>query len=223
MMKTRPVFPIPVSFVFVKPSGLKFSLATLLALLLLISGCSNQPSPAPQTTAPPPTTITAAPEKKAQIVDPAMYQQGLDALAVNDLAGARKIFQQFIQNNAQLSGAYLNLALIDYREENYQQAEKLLEIALSLNPEQAAAFHLKGLIDQQQGHIKQARDNYLRAIELKPDYMNAHYNLALLYDIYLQEIELAIQHYNLYLNLNTEKDAATREWINHLKNTLNNG
>ncbi len=223
MKKARPVFPIPASCMLVKPRCLNFSLSTLLTVLLLISGCSSQPSPAPQTTAPPTPATQVPQEKKAQIVDPAMYQQGLDALALNDLAGARKIFQQFIQNNPQLSGAYLNLALIDYRQENYQQAEKLLDIALSLNPEQPVAFHLKGLIDQQQGRIKQARDSFLRAIELKPDYMNAHYNLALLYDIYLQEIELAIQHYNLYLDLNTEKDAATREWINHLKNTLNNG
>lgn len=201
-----------------------FYLVSLVTLLLLISGCSSQQAPEPQVIKPAtPVAETAPSTKPAPKIDPTLYQLGLDALAVNDLSGARKNFQQFIQRYPQLPGAYLNLALIDYRQENYEQAEKLLEIALSLNPEQAVAFHIRGLIDQQQGRIKQARDNYLRAIELNPDYMNAHYNLALLYDIYLQEIALAIQHYNQYLNLTTEQDSATREWVNHLQNTLNNG
>jgi len=64
--------------------------------------------------------------------------------------------------------------------------------------------------------------DYLKAIEIKPAYANAQYNLALLYDIYLQEIELAIKHYEIYTSLLKKPDEATQEWINHLKGTLKN-
>jgi tetratricopeptide (TPR) repeat protein len=199
-------------------------LVTLLLIVHLITACgAKSPPPLSDTASTKPITQEIEQQPPAQAINTALYQQGLDALALNDLSGARKIFQQFIDDNPRLSGPYTNLALIEYKQEHYKQASKLLDIALSLNPEQAAAFHLKALIHLQQGEILPARDHYLRAIEIKPDYKNAHYNLALLYDIYLQEIELAIQHYTRYLSLTTEKDSRTREWVNHLKNTLNNG
>ncbi len=73
------------------------------------------------------------------------------------------------------------------------------------------------------GKINDAKKDYIKAIELKPDYINAHYNLALLYDIYLQEITLAIKHYETYLSLLKKTDEATQEWVNHLRGTLANG
>jgi tetratricopeptide (TPR) repeat protein len=196
----------------------------LFFVLQLFTACS-QKQPAPQTDEPASENVQQqkAPVTEEKAIDTEMYQQGLDALALNDFSSARNIFQQFIKENPTLSGAYTNLALIDYKQEKYDQAFKLIEIALSINPQQAAAFHLRAQLYLQQGKIKRARDDYLMALKLKPDYINAHYNLALLYDIYLQEIALAVEHYNKYLSLITEKDSATREWVNHLKNTLKNG
>ncbi len=204
-------------------SSISLRVIAVFFMLQLFPACSQK--------SPPPPTVEPVPVKdqpqaaviKEKAIDSEMYQQGLDALALNDFSSARKIFQQFIKDNPGLSGAYTNLALIDNKQGNYDQALKLIEIAISINPQQAAAFHLRAQLYQQQGKIKLARDDYQMAIKLKPDYSNAHYNLALLYDIYLQEIALAIEHYNIYLSLTTEKDSATREWVNHLKNTLKNG
>jgi Tfp pilus assembly protein PilF len=202
--------------------GIRF--IAVLFVLQLFTACSQKALP-PQTVEPAPVNVQqqTKPDVKEKSVDTEMYQRGLDALALSDFTTARKIFQQFIKDNPTLSGAYTNLALIDYKQKNYDQAFRLIEIAISINPQQAAAFHLRAQLYLQQGKIKLARDDYQRAIRLKPDYINAHYNLALLYDIYLQEIALAIEHYNIYLSLTTEKDTATREWVNHLKSTLKNG
>jgi Tfp pilus assembly protein PilF len=205
-------------------SSLSVRFAVAFFVLQLFTACS-QKNPMPEKVEP-----VAVKEQQQQApvieekkIDTEMYQQGLDALAINDYSNARKIFQQFIKDNPDLSGAYINLALIDYKQERYDQALKLIEIALSINPEKAEAFHLRAQLYLQQGKIKLARNDYEMAIKLKPDYTNAHYNLALLYDIYLQEIALAIEHYNIYLSLTTEKDTATREWVNHLQRTLKNG
>ncbi len=87
----------------------------------------------------------------------------------------------------------------------------------------APAYNLRAQLQLKKGAIKQAQQDYLKAIELYPDYTIAHYNLALLYDIFLQEIALAIEHYSIYLSLLDKEDENTRDWINHLKNTLKNG
>ncbi|MFV9615434.1 MAG: tetratricopeptide repeat protein, partial [Gammaproteobacteria bacterium] len=82
---------------------------------------------------------------------------------------------------------------------------------------------LRGQLFVTKRKIHDAKKDYEKAIELKPDYSNAHYNLALLYDIYLQEMALAIKHYETYLSLIKKPDEATQEWVNHLKGVLANG
>ncbi|MCP3669417.1 MAG: tetratricopeptide repeat protein, partial [Gammaproteobacteria bacterium] len=112
---------------------------------------------------------------------------------------------------------------IDYQQKKYERSFKQINKAIELNPLQAQSYHLRAQIQLQNGEIKQARSDYQKALELDPAYLNAHYNLALLYDIYLQEIALAIEHYSIYLSLLGEKDEAMQDWINHLKGTLENG
>ncbi len=170
----------------------------------------NQPESEPQT-------------KGTRIINEHEYQQGIDALRILDYDKAKRLFSRFIQNNPSLSGAYVNLALIAFHEEDYVAVDKLTRQAIDLNPNQAPAYHLRAQLQLKKGKIKLAREDYLKAIELRPDYSNAHYNLALLYDIYLQEIALAIEHYSIYLSLLDKEDLRTQEWISHLRNTLENG
>ena len=95
--------------------------------------------------------------------------------------------------------------------------------ALELNPKQAQALNIRAQLYIKDGKIHKAKDDYIKAIKIKPDYINAQYNLALLYDIYLQEIELAITHYKIYLSLLKKTDVITKEWVTHLEGALNDG
>ncbi len=157
-----------------------------------------------------------------EIIDEHKYLQGIDALSARDLETAEKMFSQFMQKNPSLSGAYVNLALIAFRQQDDDKATTLVEQAIALNPQQAQAYHLRAQLHLNNGDIKLARQDYLKAIELNPGYTNAHYNLALLYDIFLQELALAIEHYSIYLSLLDREDQRTRDWISHLRNTLEN-
>jgi tetratricopeptide (TPR) repeat protein len=49
-------------------------------------------------------------------------------------------------------------------------------------PGLAVHYNNKGLAQYQQGQLKSAENDYLRAINLYPDYTAAHYNLGLLYE-----------------------------------------
>lgn len=147
------------------------------------------------------------------------YQNGIIALSNNDDAKAERIFNELIQNTPELAGPYTNLALIHFKNREFEQSLELVNKALLRNPEQAQAYQLRGQILVTKRKINDAKSDYIKAIKLKPDYINAHYNLALLYDIYLQEIALAIKHYETYLSLIKEPDTSTQEWVTHLKGT----
>jgi tetratricopeptide (TPR) repeat protein len=58
----------------------------------------------------------------------------------------------------------------------------LLFIFYNQLPGLAVHYNNKGLAQYQQGLLKSAENDYLRAINLDPDYTAAHYNLGLLYE-----------------------------------------
>jgi len=193
-----------------------------IGILLLLTSCAQAPKV--EITKPPPVQpITEADADGISLDDEQEYQQGIEAIRVRDYVRAKSIFKHFIRKNPALSGAYVNLALIEFRQGNYREAERLSGMAIERNPDQAFAYNLRAQLHLKKGEIHKARINYLKAINVNPAYANAHYNLALLYDIYLQEIALAIEHYSIYLSLLDKEDELTREWIDHLNSTLDNG
>ncbi|MFK5892001.1 MAG: tetratricopeptide repeat protein [Pseudomonadota bacterium] len=166
------------------------------------------------------TDITT--NKTVSKADREKYRDGITALYNNDLAKAQRIFNEFIRNKPQLAGAYTNLALIHFKKKEHDKSLKLVNKALKLNKKQAQALNLRAQLYVIDGKIHKAKDDYLLAIKNKPEYTNAQYNIALLYDIYLQEIELAIKHYKIYMSLLKKPDEATKEWTAHLEGTLRN-
>jgi len=197
-----------------------FFLFTLsIPVLSALSACTQVPEKHPVTA----EQTRSIANISVSTADVEKYQNGLNALNNNDETKAEGIFNEIIEDNPELAGPYTNLALIHFKKKEYDLSLELVNKALMRNPEQAQAYQLRGQIFVTKGKIHDAKKDYIKAIELKPDYINAHYNLALLYDIYLQEISLAIKHYETYLSLIEKPDEATQEWVNHLKGTLANG
>lgn len=151
------------------------------------------------------------------------YRDGITALYNDDLSKAQRIFNEFIRNNPKLAGAYSNLALVHFKNKEYDKSLKQTNKALELNPKQAQALNLRAQLYVIDGKIHEAKDDYIKAVEIKPAYVNAQYNLALLYDVYFQEINLAIKHYKIYMSLLKKPDETTKEWISHLEGTLKDG
>jgi Tfp pilus assembly protein PilF len=193
-------------------------LRILAATLLLALAACSQKTPAPVAAAP--DTAPVAPSADSEREARAMYQQGLDAMAAKDYPRAMYQFSQFVERYPDKAGGYANLALIEFRNDHPQRAQELVDKSLELNPANAQAHNLRAQISLKNGEIKLALKHYQRAVELDPQYANAHYNLALLYDIYLRDIELALRHYQQYLAHSDEKDEKTRDWVAHLESML---
>jgi tetratricopeptide (TPR) repeat protein len=191
----------------------------LAGALVILSSCSQEPVK-PETFKQSGRTEQG---KSATKADRDKYREGLIALNNHDNAKAQRIFSEFIRNKPGLAGAYTNMALIHSKNSEYDQSLTLINKAIQLNPKQSQAYNLRAQIMLKNGKIHKAKDDYIKAVELNPKYINAQYNLALLYDIYLQEIELAIKHYNIYMSLLKKPDQGTKEWVDHLKGTLKNG
>lgn len=72
--------------------------------------------------------------------------------------------------------AYFNRAAARVFMEEYKDALKDLEIAISFNPDSAEMYYYKGYCEAALFEYKDAIVSYSKAIELKPDYAQAYYN-----------------------------------------------
>ena len=74
----------------------------------------------------------------------------------------------------------------------------------------------------EQGRFAEAEQAYRSALASDPHYALAHYNLGLLYELYQQRHQLAVEHYEQYVALAGDKQAAAEvgKWIADLRRRL---
>lgn len=151
------------------------------------------------------------------------YNHALSLLNQGRLEQAREIFLEFNSERPELAGPYANLAMIALNNKDHEKALSYVNQALKKNPDFPQALNIFGYLKLSAGDIKTAEKSYLKAIKLDDNYALAHYNIALLYDIYLQNIPKAIHHYERYLKLINYSDKQTVEWLNQLRSSFSPG
>ncbi|MDH4254688.1 MAG: tetratricopeptide repeat protein [Gammaproteobacteria bacterium] len=184
-------------------------------LLLLLAGCASTP---PQVEAP------VAGEEGAVLreVPPraqTLYEQAIAALAAGDTVDAQLRFEAFVLEFPDFPGAYVNLAIIHAKNGDDRAAEGSLTDALILDPDYAPALNQLGMLLRRQGKFHDAESAYLKAVTAEPDYALAHYNLGVLNELYLQRLDVALQHFEIYQGLNGA-DEEVEKWITDLKRRL---
>lgn len=191
-------------------------------LLLLLTACAGTPVQEQngQTDNSALVNATAAAVAEKEI---ALFQQAITSLNNIDLEKAEADFKELTKSRPGLAGPWINLALIDVKKKNVDGAERNLAKALERNPQMAQAHNMLGFIAVSKGNMTNAVEHYRKAIALKNDYVLAHYNMALLHDIYLHDNVTAVQHYKRYLELTNNQDKKTAEWVAELERSLARG
>lgn len=192
----------------------------LILIAFLLGGCTENPS---NKSVSPPATQTGKAIQDAAKQEIALYGKAITYLNNKQYDQAETILNSITKKRPQLAGPWANLALIDINNKQLDKAKNELNKAISLDPGMSQAYNLLGYIEKQNGNINKAIVYYLQAIDKNPDYAIAHYNVALLYDIYLQDIPDAIKHYKRYLEINHDQDKKTADWVAELERTIKQG
>lgn len=185
----------------------------LLGCILLLAGCSSAPT----------TNRGIAQSTSKSSLDEKFrgdYASALKNLEAKEYAQANNGLNKIVASNPGFVDGWANLALAQLKTNDIAQAKQSATNALQLEPQSATLENLLGLIDVEDGAYKTAEKHYSRALELNPNLANAHYNLALLNDIYYQNVAKAIQHYERYLALINNADPDTEAWVAELKRKL---
>lgn len=126
------------------------------------------------------------------------FETGKYQIKRKQWADAEATLVGMTQKYPDLSGPYMNLALVYLKTDRYPQALSAVDGAIELNPGKAEAYNLRGVILRNMQRYSAAAQAYQDALQINPEYAFAHLNLAILYDEYLKQPAQAVQSYYLY-------------------------
>ena len=139
------------------------------------------------------------------------------AFRAGDLDKADKILTSMSLNSAKLSGPYLMKAKIALRKDDKDKAIFFYKEALRINPINVNAYIGLAKLQRGMGEYKRAQNTYVQALSVWKDFPEAHANLAILYDIYLNIPLAAQQHMEAYHFLTQGSDKQSGQWLSEIQ------
>lgn len=197
-------------------------LLSLVMLPLLLAGCATGIEKPPNSESSQGTSGAAGGPVESRLVPAAaqtLYEQATAAMASGDNLDAALRFQEFLLQYPDYPGAHVNLAIIHVGNGDDTAAEASITDALLIDPEHSAALNQLGMLLRRQGKFLAAESAYMKAVATSPDYALAYYNLGVLNDLYLQRLEVALQHYERYQEIAGEEKQVSR-WIADLNRRI---
>jgi tetratricopeptide (TPR) repeat protein len=189
------------------------------ALCALLAGCAT-PTPGRPAVKPAVRPAVAAPDAPVNPELQRAYDQALVHMQTGHHKDAEQALRALTRQAPGLSGPHANLGLLFRRAGRNAEAIAALERAAEINPRRAVYYNELGITYRLEGKFDMARKNYRKALDLDPAYAPAHLNLAILYDLYLQEPKDALPHYQQYRELVPTEAANVSKWIIELERRI---
>jgi tetratricopeptide (TPR) repeat protein len=177
----------------------------------------RKPSEATADTSRSPTVVTDAAKQQAAMAVAGDYAKALGLMNAGKDDEALELLKKIAEKTPQFSGPLVNEGVILLKQEKFADAEKVLQQALQVNARNPYTFNLLGIALRGEGKFADAKAAYDSALAIDPNYAKAHFNLGVLADLYMQDLPLALSHYERYQSLQSKPDPAVANWITDLQ------
>jgi Flp pilus assembly protein TadD len=144
------------------------------------------------------------------------YESALTLLEQGRQEEGIALLEEVAESAPQFSAPRIDLGIAYHRAGDLQAAERNLMLALALNADHPIAHNELGIVHRKAGRFDEARRSYEAALAIYPGYHFARRNLAVLCDLYLADIDCALQNYEAYMTtVPNDEDASM--WIADLR------
>ena len=150
------------------------------------------------------------------------YDEAQRYLKQGDLQRGIQILIAVAEDSPQLAAPRIDLGIALHLAGDLDGAESNLLRALELNPGHPIALNELGIVYRKTGRFVEARRSYGAALATYPGYHYARRNLAVLCDLYLADLDCALNNYEAYMATVPGDDEATM-WIADLRYRLGQG
>lgn len=153
------------------------------------------------------------------------FIQARRAFKAENFSDAKQQLTTLVEKDQSLAGPYILLGKIAEHQDDSALAYQHYSQALISNDQNVNAYLLKARVERQLGLYNLAQNTYAQALTLWPDFPEAHHNLAIHYDLYLNQPEQAIAHFQAYQFLRSEQqktDANIDRWLAELSQRSGN-
>ena len=209
----------------------------VLLMAVLISACQSLPGEAPETapesqdmnaemsaadssTAVAEAVVEVEPQPEPLDLDQQDYLQAVAELKNGASEQALILLTRLSEDAPDKPSLFTNLGLAHLQLEQADLAQQAFQQAIARNSDDAVAHNHLGILKRRKGQFQDALIEYQRAIEIDSEYARAHLNLGILFDLYLQDLEKALQQYRTYLDLSGEQNTPVAGWIVDIERRL---
>jgi len=192
--------------------------------ILLVVGCAKRPAaPPPKTSTQKPvqkkvqgnTSKNAVPDLKQALL---AYRKGVDFLNQDNLEAAKRAFEDAQKMAPAFALPYYGMGLVHLKRNQSKEAVVAFAKAVGVKPNFSQASLGLGIAYRQSGDLRAAEKAYLAGIKYDGSQPNLHYNLGILYEVYLGQPEEALKQYQVYLSLAQKNaDERVKTWVSLLQ------
>jgi Flp pilus assembly protein TadD len=189
------------------------SRAPISGLLCLVAGllvaCGGQPVKEP-------IPVESASAIQVDVALEKKFDQAVIALNAGNYDTAINLLTELIKSEPRLVAPYVNLGMAYARKGDNKHAEEYLRKAVDIDLGHPVANNELGMLYRKLGRFDDARHAYTNALAKNPEYLPAIRNLGILCDIYLRDMECALQQYERYLEY-VPDDKTVSIWVADIK------
>ncbi|MBU2955644.1 hypothetical protein [Marinobacter sp. F3R08] len=124
------------------------------------------------------------------------------------------------QTDPELAAHYAEQGRLALEEGRKGAAVKAWQRAVTLDPTNAVTVNNLALVLKDQYRFSEAATLLETGITHSPEVAALHFNLAVISELYLLDLETALAHYNRYRELTEEDDSQVAGWVADLERRL---
>ncbi|MGH1470453.1 MAG: tetratricopeptide repeat protein [Cellvibrionaceae bacterium] len=151
-----------------------------------------------------------------------LFNNAISAMQQENWQRAEVLLQQLTTEYPKLSGPFLNLGIVYRKLDRQEDAETAFNNSIKANSLNLDAYNQLGLLLREEGRFGDAETQYKKAIAVWPKHAASHKNIGILYDLYMGDLNKALNHFEIFQYLQSEPDRQMAGWIIDLKRRIGN-
>jgi len=145
-----------------------------------------------------------------------LFVQAVELLNQKKYEESIVLLKQVTEKSHKHSAPYVNLGIAYLKIGKIEESEENFKKALAINPDHPVTNNELGIAYRKSGRFEEARTLYQHVINKYPLFLPARKNLGILCDIFIKDLNCAIEQYGAYLKLKPE-DEKVQIWLKDAK------